>query len=212
MMARTELGPPMPDHPPTLGLILAGGAGRRLGGLDKTLLEIGGRRILDRASAVLRPDCVLLAISANGDPARFGAAGMVVLADPDGGGSGPLAGILAGLDHAAAYAPPLGFVASVAGDAPFLPAGLVRDLHAARGDAPAVIAMSDGRRHPAIGLWSVALRHRLRQALADGERRVGRWADAVGTASAAWAADPVDPFLNVNEPGDLAAARALAAR
>jgi molybdopterin-guanine dinucleotide biosynthesis protein A len=106
----------------------------------------------------------------------------------------------------------LAWVASVPGDAPFLPAGLVARLHDGRGAAPAAVASSGGRRHPVVGLWSVSLRDRLRADLAGGERRVGRWAEAVGAVAVDWPALPVDPFLNVNEPDDLLAARALASR
>lgn len=210
MVAPNRIRAAMTDHPPTLGLVLAGGQGRRLGGRDKALIEIGGRTILDRAVAILRPDCLAVAISANGDPARFAAAGLPVLPDADGGGQGPLAGILAGLDHAARHYASVAWVASVPGDAPFLPAGLVPALHAARGAASAVVASSGGRRHPVIGLWAVASRERLRTLLAGGERRAGRWADAEEAANAQWVDHPVDPFMNVNAPDDLAAALALA--
>ena len=110
--------------PPVLGLILAGGQARRMGGGDKPLLRLAGRTLLDRVAERLAPQCAAgLALSANGDPARFGGFPGPVLPDPVPGQPGPLAGILAGLEHAAARG--IAAVVSVSGDAPFLPHDLV---------------------------------------------------------------------------------------
>ena len=88
-----------------LGLVLAGGLARRMGGGDKILLTIGRRKILDRVLDRLRPQCASLIINANGDPARFAATKLPVVPDSVPGFVGPLAGILASLDWAAANAP-----------------------------------------------------------------------------------------------------------
>jgi molybdopterin-guanine dinucleotide biosynthesis protein A len=119
-------------HPDTLGLVLAGGLARRMGGGDKPLKTIGGVTILDRVLGRLTPQCSAVVINANGDPARFAATGLPVVADDVPDFAGPLAGILAGLDWAAAHAPDIAFVASVPGDCPFLPRDLVARLHQAR--------------------------------------------------------------------------------
>ncbi len=108
----------------TLGLILAGGLARRMGGGDKAMKSIGGVSILDRVIARMRPQCRALLLNANGDPTRFAATGLPVVADDVPDFAGPLAGILAGLDWAAAQAPDIETIASVPGDCPFLP----RDL------------------------------------------------------------------------------------
>src|SRR5277367_771793 len=84
------------------GVVLAGGLARRLGGGDKPLREIGGRTILARVIARLEPQCECLAINANDDPRRFASFGRPVIADEVEGHPGPLAGILAALDWAAA--------------------------------------------------------------------------------------------------------------
>ena len=158
---------------PTLGLILAGGLARRMGGGDKPM----------------------------------------VIADDVPGFAGPLAGILAGLDWAAAHAPDVEYVASVPGDCPFLPRDLVGRLHRARVDSghPLACARSGEWRHPVVGVWPVALRADLRHALTKEDlRKIELWTARHGVALADWPAEPVDPFFNVNTPEDAAAAERVA--
>src|SRR6202049_1323534 len=119
------------EAPPTLGLVLAGGLARRMGGGDKTLQEIGGGAILPRVLSRFRPQCSDVILNANGDPARFAGFDLPVVADEMADFAGPLAGVLAGLDWAAASVPSPTHVASFAGDAPFLPRDLVARLAAA---------------------------------------------------------------------------------
>ena len=113
-----------------IGVILAGGLARRMGGGDKPLAEIAGRPILQLVIDRLKPQCAALAINANGDPARFSAFGLPVVADSVEGFAGPLAGVLAGMDYAAASG--AADVLSAPGDTPFLPADLLSRLEAAR--------------------------------------------------------------------------------
>ena len=199
----------------TLGLVLAGGLARRMGGGDKPLKPIGGVTILDRALGRLRPQCRQMVLNANGDPARFAATGLPVVPDDVPDFAGPLAGILAGLDWAAAHAPELAFVVSVPGDCPFLPRDLVARLQQARTAAnlPLACARSGEWRHPVVGLWPVALRGYLRHALVDeGLRKIELWTARHGVALADWPDQPVDPFFNVNTPEDAAAAERIAAQ
>jgi molybdopterin-guanine dinucleotide biosynthesis protein A len=200
---------------PPLGLILAGGLARRMGGGDKARIKIGGRTILDRVIATMTPQCSALIINANGDPARFADTGLPVVADSVPDFAGPLAGILAGLDWAAAHAPQTVDIVSVPGDCPFLPTDLVAKLAAARSDAgtPLACARSGDWRHPVAGLWPVALRDDLRKALIDeGLHKIEIWTARHGVAIADWPSTPVDPFFNVNTPDDVAAAEAMAAQ
>jgi molybdopterin-guanine dinucleotide biosynthesis protein A len=208
----------MPDltslpHPLTLGLVLAGGLARRMGGGDKALIVIGGAAILDRVLGLLRPACVEMVLNANGDPARFARYGLPVIPDSVPDFAGPLAGILAGLDWAAVNRPDLAWVASVPGDCPFLPDDLIMRLHEARQNAgvPLACARSGDWRHPVVGLWPVALREDLRHALLEeGLRKIEAWTARHGVAMAHWPAKPVDPFFNVNTPEDTAEAERLA--
>jgi molybdopterin-guanine dinucleotide biosynthesis protein A len=199
---------------PTLGLILAGGLARRMGGGDKALIRIGGTTILERALERLGPQCVRLIINANGDPARFAQTGLPVVPDSVAEFPGPLAGILAGLDWAAEHTPDVEWMASVPGDCPFLPRDLVARLHQVRAaaDLPLACARSGEWRHPVVGLWPVALRHDLRSALVeDGLRKIEVWTARHGVAVAEWPAEPVDPFFNVNTPEDVTQATRIAA-
>ena len=141
------------------GVLLAGGLARRMGGGDKPMRTIAGRTILDRVIARLKPQCDGLILNANGDPARFAAFGLPVIADGVADFPGPLAGILAALDWAAANRPDVKLVLSAAADCPFLPRDLVSRLYGAleAENAELAVAASDGQSHPVIGLWSVAL-------------------------------------------------------
>jgi molybdenum cofactor guanylyltransferase len=200
--------------PPTLGLVLAGGLARRMGGGDKARIAISGATILQRVLARLTPQCSRVIINANGDPARFADTHLPVVADSVPDFAGPLAGILAGLDWAAVNAPQCQWLASVPGDCPFLPADLVTRLHQARTTAgtPLACARSGEWRHPAVALWPVSLREDLRRALIDeGLRKIENWTARHGIAVADWTVEPVDPFFNVNTPEDAARAQAIAA-
>ncbi len=203
------------SYSPTLGLVLAGGLARRMGGGDKARIKIGGLTILERVLACMKPQCARVILNANGDPARFADTGLAVVADSIPDYAGPLAGILAGLDWAAAHAPANEWVVSVPGDCPFLPHSLVSRLHAARTAAgsPLACARSGEWRHPVVALWPVALRDDLRHALTDeGLRKIEIWTARHGIAIADWPAEPVDPFFNVNTPDDAALAEALVQR
>ncbi len=199
--------------PTTLGLVLAGGLARRMGGGDKARIRIGNATILERVLARLTPQCNRVIINANGDPARFADTHLPLVADSVPDFAGPLAGILAGLDWVAAKAPDCEWLASVPGDCPFLPNDLVARLHEARIVActPLACARSGEWRHPVVGLWPVSLRDDLRCALLDeGLRKIEVWTERHGVAIADWAAEPFDPFFNVNTPEDAARAEAIA--
>jgi molybdenum cofactor guanylyltransferase len=126
---------------------------------------------------------------------------------------GPLAGILAGLDWAAAHRPDAQWILSAPGDCPFLPRDLVLRLRQALSDqgAELAVAASQGRSHPVIGLWKVALRDALREALVvERLRKVEAWTRRYRLATVAWPAEPLDPFFNANTVEDLAEAERLA--
>jgi len=205
----------------TLGVILAGGLATRMGGGDKCLLMAGGRSLLAHAIDRLRPQVDGLILNANGDPARFAGFGLPVVADSVAGFAGPLAGVLAGMEAAAARG--ASHIVTVAGDTPFFPGDLaarLRDAAQAEGKPLACAAAPEGGRlwdHPTFGLWPVALAADLRAALEGGVRKVVLWTGRHGCARAVF--DPgapdgsgIDPFFNVNTPADLTEADRIARR
>ena len=195
-----------------VGLLLAGGQSRRMGGGDKTLRLLGGIPLLERVIERLRPQIDALVLNANGDPARFARCALPVVPDSVPGFAGPLAGVLAGLDWAATHRSDCHYVVSVATDAPFLPADLVVRLAEGLDEAGADLACatSGGRSHPVFGLWPVRLRDDLRGALVDqGIRKVDLWTARHKLATVPFSDQPVDPFFNANRPEDFAAAEAL---
>ena len=192
-----------------LGVILAGGLARRMGGGDKSLLSLGASsRVLDQVIARFGTQVDQMVLNANGDPARFDEFGLPVVADSLDGFLGPLAGVLAGLDYAAEH----GFdhVVSVAADTPFFPMDLVSALGSASSHMDVQIALAATKieggktvRHPTFGLWPVALRDDLRSALQNGLRKVVLWTDQHGAETHVFESGDIDPFFNINTPEDL---------
>ncbi|MDG1119240.1 MAG: molybdenum cofactor guanylyltransferase MobA [Flavimaricola sp.] len=189
------------------GVILAGGRSRRMGGGDKAMAMLGQRRLLDHVIDRASRQCAPLALNANGDPDRFAPCPLHVLTDTVTGHLGPLAGIhtamgwAEGLGHAC--------VVTLAVDTPFFPEDLTARLWAAsEGRRPAIAARTGANGevwpHPIFGLWPVALRPGLAEALARGNRRVTDWAVAEGASLVAFDGGEIDPFFNINTPEDLA--------
>lgn len=201
------------DRPSTLGVLLAGGLARRMGGGDKPMKTIGGRTILERVITRLAPQCDGLILNANGDPARFASFGLPVVADTVEGFAGPLAGVLTALDWAAMHRPDVEWVLSAATDCPFLPRDLVARLQHARiaENAQLAVAASGDQIHSVIGLWNVDLRGELRHALVvEDIRKIDRWTARYKLATVTWPTEPLDPFFNANTVEDIAEAEPLA--
>jgi molybdopterin-guanine dinucleotide biosynthesis protein A len=198
----------------TVGLLLAGGLSRRMGGGDKPLLPLGGRPMLAHVVARARPQVDVLVLNANGDPARFADFGLPVAADVIDGFAGPLAGVLTGMEWARAFRPEADWLATFAADTPFFPRDLVARLHGAvaRAGADMACARSGGRDHPVFALWPVRLADDLRRAMVEESiRKVDAWTARYGRAVADVPTDPFDPFFNANRPEDLAEAERLLA-
>jgi molybdopterin-guanine dinucleotide biosynthesis protein A len=170
--------------------------------------------VLDLVLSRFGPQIETLALSANGDPARFSRFGLAVLADTVEGFAGPLAGILTGLEWAVASTP-CKAVVTAAGDTPFLPLDLVDRLAAAAGRSPGSIAVasSAGRLHPTFALWPTDCRDALRHFLVDEDsRRVLTFIERHGHVEVKFPIQQstgLDPFFNINVPDDLAEAGRL---
>jgi molybdopterin-guanine dinucleotide biosynthesis protein A len=195
-----------------VGVLLAGGLSRRMGGRDKMLRPIGNETILSRVIARMAPQTRYLLLNANGDPARFAAFGLPVVPDSIEGHAGPLAGVLTGMEWAATHAPDCPWVLTAPTDAPFLPEDLAPRLLAGvdSQQADMACASSGGRSHPVCGLWPVRLAADLRRAMTDENiRKVDVWTARYRLAVVDWPTDPVNPFFNANTPEDLAEAERL---
>ena len=200
---------------PVAGILLAGGRSSRMGGGDKCLRLLGDKPILARIVERLRPQIAAMVINANGDPARFAAFGLPVVADSVAGFAGPLAGVHAGLEWVRANRPEIQCAVTVATDTPFFPTDLVRRFLVERGNERALlVASSAAGVHPVIGLWPVAIAPEIEASVVRGARKVGTWVKEHGAIEVFFppievGGTRIDPFFNINAPGELAEADAL---
>jgi molybdopterin-guanine dinucleotide biosynthesis protein A len=178
-----------------------------MGGGDKCLLHLGDRSLLDIAIERLRPQVDRLLLSVNGDPARFAATGLPAATDLLDGHAGPLAGILTAMAWNRKGAVSCEWLLSIAADTPFFPLDLGARLldSAIKEGAEVAVAASGGRLHPVFGLWHHSLEQDLRQALLQrGTRKMHDWLQRHRwTAVEFPPQDGVDPFFNINSPGEL---------
>jgi len=182
------------------GVILAGGQGRRMGGVDKGLQYLNGRPLVQWVLERLAPQVHTVLISANQNPERYAEFGCAVLPDTIPDFAGPLAGLQAALAHAAT---PL--IATVPCDSPFLPADLVERLHAALQARHADLAVprTGDRAHRAFCLTRREMLPKLDAFLNSGERKVGLWHASLNVVEVAFD-DQADAFSNINTAEELA--------
>jgi molybdopterin-guanine dinucleotide biosynthesis protein A len=182
------------------GVILAGGLGRRMGGVDKGLRPLRGkpmvRWVLERLTAQV--DEVL--INANQHIDEYAQLGCPVIPDRIAGFAGPLAGL-----HAALSATTMPLVATVPCDSPFLPADLVSRLKSALLDrgAEVVAARTLTQPHPVFSLCRRTVLPHLTQFLAGGGRKIELWHLALGAVEVRFD-DQIEAFSNINTPEELA--------
>jgi len=196
------------------GGILAGGRSLRMGGGDKCLLDLAGKPILSHVIERLRPQVEALVLCANGDPCRFAGFGLPVVADSIDGFAGPLAGVLAAMDWAAANGH--SHIVTAAADTPYFPIRLTTGLQFAIEASGARLSMVHSPREgggyfrqPTFALYDVALRDNLREALNGGLRKVVQWTESQGCAPIIFEGFGADPFFNINTPEDLARAEGM---
>lgn len=200
------------------GVLLAGGMSRRMGGVEKAIMRVGGQTLIARAAERLSQQVSHLIVNANGDPARFAGLSLVVVPDETPELLGPLAGILTALDWFRAHAPGVTSTVSLPADTPFVPSNLVVRLREALDGPPrarVAVAQSRARRHPAIALWSLETAADIRASLERGERKAETMIDRLGAVAVPFpdfeiGGNAVDHFFNVNTPGDLEIAQTVA--
>ena len=197
------------------GIILAGGLSRRMGGGDKGLLMLGKTTIIERVIDKILPQVGSLAININGDSSRFPDYKLPIISDSIKGYLGPLSGILAGMEWA--FKNGNRYIATVAADTPFLPDDLIKRLHAMVKSknlnigiaASRILSGDDVFIHPTFGIWEVALKDDLRDALAYATRKIMFWAKKFKLDYYYFdTSDKLsDPFFNINTPDDLEEAK-----
>ena len=197
------------------GIILAGGLSRRMGGGDKGLLMLGKTTIIERVIDKISPQVGSLAININGDSSRFPDYKLPIIPDSIKGYLGPLSGILAGMEWA--FKNGNRYIATVAADTPFLPDDLIKRLHAMVKSKNLNIGIAASRFlrrddvfiHPTFGIWEVALKDDLRDALANDTRKIMFWAKKFKLDYYYFdTSDKLsDPFFNINTPDDLEEAK-----
>jgi len=197
------------------GIILAGGLSRRMGGGDKGLLMLGKTTIIERVIDKISPQVGSLAININGDSSRFPDYKLPIIPDSIKGYLGPLSGILAGMEWA--FKNGNRYIATVAADTPFLPDDFIKRLHAMVKSknlnigiaASRILSGDDVFIHPTFGIWEVALKDDLRDALANDTRKIMFWAKKFKLDYYYFeTSDKLsDPFFNINTPDDLEEAK-----
>lgn len=178
-----------------------------MGGGDKALIPLGGMTLIERAVARASVQVADLVINANGDPARFARLGLPVVADPVPGFVGPIAGVLAGFEWMRANRPNARWLASFACDCPFFPMDMVERLSTgarSRG-AKVAVAESGSQHHPVFAVWSAEISATAEAVLVQhGLRKMDDFIATLPNVRVRFDADPIDPFVNINTPEDLA--------
>ena len=188
----------------TVGVVLAGGASRRMGGSPKAAMTLGRETLLERAAARLRPQVDAMVINSNDDLALEG---VQTVRDPFEDRKGPLAGVLAAMMWAGANHPTALHVASVPVDVPHFPLDLVERLRGVAPEDGCAIAVAGGHPQPVFGLWPVEMEEALRSFLLTSETlKIMHFVREQQTGR--YDFGDVGPFENVNTPDDLEAVRA----
>ena len=190
----------MPSMAKVTGVLLAGGQGSRMGGVDKGLQEFRGKPMAAHALERLAPQVDEILINANRNAEEYASFGYRVIADEIEGFAGPLAGFERGLAHASGE-----LVVTVPCDSPFLPADLVARLREAleREGADLAVAKTGGQAHPVFSLMRRGVHDSLTRFLASGQRKIDRWYAALKVIEVPFD-DEADAFLNINTREELA--------
>lgn len=196
-----------------VGIILAGGLAKRMGGGDKCLLPLAGKTLLQRTIERAQPQVVKLLLNANGNSLRFARTRLPVLADNFDNNLGPLAGVQAGLTWMKTYASDKEWLLSFASDTPFFPSSLADQLlaEALSSEAKLVVSSSNGQMQPIFSLWHISLLQPMTAQLREEVPRLQDWIHAQNHRKVEFSTEGYDPFFNINTPQDLYAAEPIAA-
>ena len=194
-------------------VILAGGRSSRMRGKNKTLMTLGGKRLIDHAIQKVGRWGKYIALNVNSDLEVFEGYNLPLITDTVGGFLGPLAGILSAME----WAEKIGCsrVLTVAADTPFFPDTLGPELDTHSSDYEIVMAATENEfgkleRHPTFCIWTVNLKDNLRQSLLRGSRKIVSWSDQFKIKNVKFSSvNLVDPFFNINTKEDLIEAKRI---
>lgn len=190
-------------------VILAGGKSSRMGGHNKALCMLNGKTLLSHILERVQLQSSSILLNANDQSVNWEAYGLPVQTDTIADFPGPLGGILTAMEWFSHNHPHLTDIVSIPTDSPFIPKDLIVQLLTARERARSILAtaFSAGRAHPAIGLWPLQLQPDLKKALIEEHiHRIIRFTERYSLALAEYKTSPIDPFLNINTPDELAKA------
>ena len=196
----------MNDTCKIVGVLLSGGLSRRMGGGDKCLQKLAGKKLLSYIINTAFPQVDELILNASGNISRFNEFNLTVVSDTVEGRLGPLAGVLTGLEWSSDNKPGCEWIVTFPTDAPFFPSDLVKRLLNAVESKGADIACASslGQPHPVFALWPITLASDLRKALIEKNmRKIDKWTAQYNTIEVEWSAEIRDPFFNINCPEDL---------
>jgi len=198
MPASNSTRDPRYPHDAITGLVLAGGLARRMGGMDKGLVELAGRPMIEHVLDALRPQVGSLLINANRNIDRYAVYGHPVVSDSLQGFMGPLAGVLAALQRLATE-----FLVTVPCDAPLVAPDLVGRLYDAcvANNADVAVATDGRRQQPVFLLLRAGTAPSLEAYLSGGGRKIDTWFAGLRLAEADLS-DALDTFVNVNDPDE----------
>lgn len=179
------------------GIVLAGGLGRRMGGVDKGLQLLHGKPMIEHVLDRLRPQAGEIVINANQNVERYRSFGHPVVSDAIGGFAGPLAGLHAGLQAITGS-----LAVTVPCDSPFLPADLVKRLHDQLGANDLAVAKTGDQAHPVFALVRRSVAGNLETFLAGGGRKIDAWYAALKVVEVHFD-DEADAFRNINTREEL---------
>lgn len=191
-----------------LGVILAGGQSKRMGGGHKGLIKLQKKPLCLHAIERLRPQVSSVILNVNTHEELFAQFSLRLIKDSLDSFAGPLAGVLAGMDWASENG--YEYIVTAAADTPFFPLNLVNDLvQVMKKDNCSIVMASTisckekKNIHPTFGLWKVDLREDLRESLNEGVRKMIVWTDKHAYSYSKFKQDRFDPFFNINTPEDL---------
>ena len=185
-------------------VILAGGLSKRFGGGTKTFGKINDKTIFERIINILQKQNIKILINTNINKEKFLKNKIEIISDINNDFQGPLAGILATMIWIKKNKLNIDWIMSVPSDTPFLPKNLLKSFKSKiNNDINILIARSNGKIHPVVGLWNINLLDKLKKELESDNRKIMNWVSKNKYEFVDFPMDDYDPFFNVNTKEDL---------